>query len=126
MPSGYAIWEDEEDGGKTEILASPLPCGVPYLQALSSGEITEIDHNPFHIGSEESLNHLVLSTKTISRQHAVIFGSSSGYFLQDLSSTNGTWLDHRQLIPEDPVLLTEGCEIRFAGEQFLYKSPHPG
>ena len=48
----------------------------------------------------------------VSRRHAVILISRSMYLLQDLGSTNGTWLNEQRLPPHIPRTLNSGDLIR--------------
>jgi hypothetical protein len=50
--------------------------------------------------------------KIISRRHAEI-GFKDGYFLHDLGSVNGTWLNGQRLIPNQQYALSDGDEIVF-------------
>jgi hypothetical protein len=53
------------------------------------------------------------STLGVSRQHAVIATSSKGYTLQDLNSTNGTWVNDHKLESNETVSLASGDLIHF-------------
>lgn len=55
----------------------------------------------------------------VSQKHALIHRTKSGYFIQDLDSTNGTWLDGKQLAPHQAHSLRSGAEVRLGG-QFLF------
>jgi pSer/pThr/pTyr-binding forkhead associated (FHA) protein len=55
----------------------------------------------------------------VSQKHALIHRTKSGYYIQDLDSTNGTWLDGKQLIPHQSYGLRSGAEVRLGG-QFLF------
>lgn len=48
----------------------------------------------------------------VSRNHAIIFRSDNGCFLQDLESTNGTWLNEKKLLPQKLYEVTSGDLIR--------------
>jgi pSer/pThr/pTyr-binding forkhead associated (FHA) protein len=47
----------------------------------------------------------------ISRQHAKIT-AQGGYFLEDLNSVNGTWLNRQKLLSGQKMPLNNGDEIR--------------
>ena len=55
----------------------------------------------------------------ISRRHAVIRRTEWGFTLEDLSSTNGTWVNGMQLLPGQTYLLRNGDQLKLA-EQFLF------
>lgn len=51
----------------------------------------------------------------VSRFHAIIDCTQEAYTLTDLSSRNGTYLNGRQLHPQQTYLLRHGDEIRLGG-----------
>jgi hypothetical protein len=48
----------------------------------------------------------------VSRQHAAIRRTDEGYTLEDLDSTNGTWLNENRLFPDKPATLQNGDLFR--------------
>ncbi|MEI9952318.1 MAG: FHA domain-containing protein [Pseudomonadota bacterium] len=58
---------------------------------VSAGRVFEAELDVVRIGRGES-NDLVLTDALISSEHARIVSSSDGFVLEDLESTNGTWL----------------------------------
>jgi hypothetical protein len=55
----------------------------------------------------------------VSRRHARILRRDRGYFIEDLGSTNGTFVNRgRRLLPGSPQVLSEGDEI-IVGKTFL-------
>jgi len=62
------------------------------LSGRDKGKTLVVDRPELTIGSKED-NHLVLLDSTVSRLHAVLVESASGYLIRDLNSTNGTYLD---------------------------------
>ena len=116
---------DYGDPGKTTLLSSRREDCYASLRALDSGELFLIRDNPYHIGSDGSLNHLVINSGTISRQHAVICYDEleENYLLSDLGSTNGSWVDQMRLKRDQMVPLRDGCHIRFAQEEYAFGNP---
>jgi len=57
----------------------------------------------------------------VSRQHAVITRRGREYTIEDLRSTNGTWVNEQWLVPGQPHTLTSGDQIQL-GELILYVS----
>ncbi len=55
----------------------------------------------------------------ISRRHAAIRQTKTGYEITDLSSTNGTWLNDERLIPDKPYALASGSQLRVGRMRFL-------
>jgi pSer/pThr/pTyr-binding forkhead associated (FHA) protein len=62
-----------------------------------------------NIGRDASC-HLCLADSTVSGHHARILFRQGQWWLEDLNSTNGTYLNHTRLT--EPVVLTVGDEIR--------------
>jgi hypothetical protein len=48
----------------------------------------------------------------VSRQHATIYVTEEGCLIEDLSSTNGTWLNELRLVAEQPHSIQSGDLIR--------------
>jgi hypothetical protein len=48
----------------------------------------------------------------ISRRHAIIRRTESGFEIMDLSSTNGTWLNNERLTPNKPYPFASGSQLR--------------
>ena len=81
---------------------------------LSAGTIT--------LG-RQSINDVVVSAAGVSRQHAQILESGGGYYLRDLHSTNGTYVNS-QRITED-YLLNDGDKICLGASKIIlvFRSP---
>lgn len=58
-------------------------------------------------------NDLTLNHREISRQHIRIIWREDKYFVEDLGSSNGSFLGDERLKPREPVELREGDTIRF-------------
>ena len=55
----------------------------------------------------------------VSRRHAKIYRSNGAYFIEDLGSTNGTYVNRgRRLLPGSPQVLSDGDEV-IVGKTFL-------
>jgi hypothetical protein len=48
----------------------------------------------------------------LSRRHALIRRTDSGFEVMDLSSTNGTWLNAERLFPNKPYPFASGSQLR--------------
>ena len=114
-------WE-EESYDETVFLSLPSGIEKPLLSSENTGESIEIQVLPFYIGSEAGLNQLSIKNRAVSRQHAVITrGEGDGYYLRDLGSKNGTSVNRKKALPEEPVLLKEGDEICFADDWWTFR-----
>src|SRR6187399_2740499 len=64
---------------------------LEVASGASAGRVFDAELDRVRIGRAAS-NDLVLSDALISSEHARIFSSADGFVLEDLGSTNGTWL----------------------------------
>ena len=51
--------------------------------------------------------------KGVSRKHAVIHRAGVEYMVEDLGSTNGTYINKKKIQPHDPQMIKAGDELRF-------------
>ena len=51
--------------------------------------------------------------KGVSRRHAVMHRSGGGYTVEDMGSTNGTYVNRKRIQPNMPQQLQPGDEVRF-------------
>jgi serine/threonine-protein kinase len=59
------------------------------------------------------------SDAKVSRRHAKLYRSNGSYFIEDLGSTNGTYVNRgRRLLPGTPQQITDGDEV-IVGKTFL-------
>lgn len=58
---------------------------------------------------------ILLPDPSVSRSHARITVQNGMVTLEDVGSTNGTFVNGQKLTPQDPVTLTNGAEITFGG-----------
>ena len=66
------------------------------------------------LGSSKRHSDLLLDYPTISRNHAKVHYIEDAFYLEDLSSTNGTYLNGRRLIPGEKKELTTKDMVQFA------------
>lgn len=58
-----------------------------------------------------------LTAGAISAEHASIFWKEGSWWVRDLGSTNGTFVDSKQLAPGERVQLEKGTLLAFGGEE---------
>jgi hypothetical protein len=92
------------------------------LHLIYEGEDGEDDFRitseSFRIGSMPEENDGVIHAKAVSRHHARIRLQGQDIYLEDLNSTNGTFLNGKVLSFGLPVRLSEGDKIRFADQSY--------
>jgi DNA-binding winged helix-turn-helix (wHTH) protein len=82
------------------------------LEGEQTGQRWTIDGDEFLIGRGASC-HLVLPERQVSREHIRIYREGDRYFLSDLSSKNGTWVNGEQ-VKGTTVELRDGDEVSIA------------
>ncbi len=51
--------------------------------------------------------------KGVSRKHAVIHHAGTNYTVEDMGSTNGTFINRKRIQPHAPEAIKPGDEVRF-------------
>lgn len=78
-----------------------------------------VTKDEFIIGKKaEVVDGVIGFNKMISRSHCKISRSGSQYFLSDLQSANGTYVNHVRLQPNQPQLIKGGDIVRLANSDF--------
>jgi serine/threonine protein kinase len=102
-----AIFEDaERRAGRPE--------GEYRLRITGPGDklqLKPLDKSVVTIGREQG-NDIVLDEDGVSRTHARLQWSETGWLLTDLGGLSGTWLDERRLVSEQPELLVPEAVFR--------------
>jgi len=60
--------------------------------------------------------------KGVSRKHAVIHRSGGDYTVEDMGSTNGTYVNRKKVLPNTPQAIKPGDELRFGKLAFSFKA----
>ena len=115
----------DNDYGQTIVLDTYNAFNMHRLYGKENGKAINIDLDnfPITIGKMSGMADVVLSNKSISRLHARIYESkeNGGLLLEDMNSTNGTFLNGIRLKPQEKVEIRPGDEIRFAEMRFDYR-----
>lgn len=77
-----------------------------------------LEKDSYVVGKLQGQADIVLKHPSVSRVHAKIDRLGNEYYLCDLNSTNGTFLNGRRLMVNESVKLTHSDEIAFAREAF--------
>lgn len=129
IQSGNQDHEDldspKESFGDTTILMQIPQTNIKKLHKIEvNNDYVEeilIDKTPFCIGKLGPMVDAVIEAKQISRMHARIIKEGEEYYLTDLNSTNGTFLNQLQVMGNDKVLCHVGDILYFAdiGYEFV-------
>ena len=96
------------------------------MEAYLQGSFGQIVLGPGVVTIGRALdNRLVVNNPIASSHHAQIRPEGDGYRLNDLGSTNGTFVNEQPVNPHFPHLLRAGDRIRIADMTFLYETGRP-
>jgi len=74
---------------------------------------------PCVIGKSRKSADCIIDDSTISRVHLRINEESDGYYIEDLNSTNGTFLNGEKVKPHMPLKITVGDSIRLSKIEYI-------
>ena len=93
----------------------------PTLTRNKTGESVTINKNSFIIGkSPDMVDYCIRYNSNISRKHVCIIKMEDGYYIQDLDTTNGTYVNDIRVSGNRSVKLEDGCIIKMAEEEFVF------
>lgn len=96
--------------------------GSASLIRIKTGDIIPITKSSYVIGkSTEQADYGIQGNAGISRRHVCIKQTSDGYYIQDLKTTNGTYVDGSRVSWDKDVKLLDGSIIRMADEEFEFR-----
>jgi len=103
-----------EDGVGIHIAGAGKPYYVHIYKELIIGR--EADAT---LESVLDLSELDAFAEGVSRRHAKIRRSETGYEVLDLASRNGTWLNAERLVPNRPYRFASGSQLRIGQMRLL-------
>lgn len=126
-PEEYKAEKQEEypveETERTVLLSAVKKPAGPELVCEQTGEVVPLTKFPFYIGSAREYADYVPVGEGISRIHCCISKREDNYYLSDLNSTNGTYLNKKEVVPGKEVLLSANDEIRVTSQEFYIKFP---
>ncbi len=92
-----------------------------YLYCSSTGETIQIEGEEFTIGKAQGqVNYVIQNNPTISRIHAKIVRKYDEFFLEDLGSTNFSYINCERIAPGDKRVLQDRDVIYLSDEEFVF------
>lgn len=94
---------------------------LSVIKGYNKGDEFPLEKDEITIGRGEE-NDIVLSIAEVSRSHAVLTKAEGGYMIQDMGSTNGTFVDKKEvggkylLKPGDTVMLGDAIYLTYAAD----------
>ena len=80
----------------------------------------EADKDEIYIGTNLNEVDIVLHSPTVSRIHARVLHENDGYFIEDMNSTNGTFVNDIQLEYRQKRQLSSGDIVRLGDVRFCF------
>ncbi|HHV76675.1 MAG TPA: FHA domain-containing protein [Syntrophothermus lipocalidus] len=128
----YGPGEDEvttvlDDSGDTRLLeqveeGEPFP--VLRIKRAEEEEIIPINKPEFYIGrNREAVDYCEADNPSIGRVHAKIIRQDGAYYIVDLESKNGTYLNGERLSSNVPYPLSFKDKIRLANIEYTFDQP---
>lgn len=113
---------------KTVILENSTECkriamicsGIPGTPDESTGLKAYILVDDFLIGRDNTKVDFRINCLSVGKVHARILRKQNSFFVQDMESKNGTYLDNKKLKKNEEYLLPENCKLRFAEKEFFF------
>jgi len=100
---------EEESGVKQ-------PCLI-MIKGDFIGQVYELENDVTMIGRSDDVE-LVVSDISLSRKHAMIVDRTDGFYISDLGSTNGCWVNRDEVT--EPTKLEEGDKIYLGSVVFKF------
>ena len=106
----------------TEILTAGEegPVGKLEYRGVHQCEDIYIEGESFLLGKNGAQVDGVIPADGVSRLHARIIRQEKRYYIEDLNSTNGTYLNDAALEYHQPKELNRDDRIRFGAEEYVF------
>lgn len=106
------ILAEKTNYGSTQLLTGKS------LKNQSGGKDILLVNFPIEVGNSSGDAKCVIDNQTVSRKHALLTFECGIYYVEDLGSTNGTFVNGSRIPSYEPIQIKEGDEISFANERF--------
>ena len=94
---------------------------APFLVNENSGEKIPVTKEVFSMGKDASMvDYAIPGNTTVSRKHAEIVKRGMHFFLRDKGSTNKTYVEGREIRPEEFVEIHNGTKFKLSNEEFTF------
>lgn len=124
--------QQPDNAGETSVLGTEMNyqsvysdsgmSSYPTIVRYRTGESVMIRQNSFIIGSSmDSVDYYISGNSNISRKHACIMKFEDGYYIQDLDTTNGTYVNDMRVMPGKYMKVENGNIIKLAEEEFEFR-----
>ena len=91
-----------------------------WIQSLDGQIQFQVGHGDFVIGkSKDRVNGVIIGNPAVSRVHCKILYQNGTYFIVDMGSSNGTFLNGKRVSATEPLPIQNGSRIRIANIEFM-------
>ncbi len=122
--SGSDAWDDEDEATQLLLPSRKAPIEeVPeaVITRIRTGESFTIRKAVTVMGKRErTVDFCLKNNPAMSRDHCVIRYKDGQFYIEDLNSSNFTYVDGVRVMPETEAVLQNGCKIQLADEQFTF------
>ncbi len=97
-----------------------------WLERPDTGEKIILNREKTVLGRDNTLCDVAITGfDGVSRQHCAIHNYNEKYFLVDMGSRNGTFVDGRKLSRQEQLLLQDKQTIRFGNATYIFRQSQP-
>lgn len=123
LPTGLDAEDDDEftNLDEEEIDSEPTEAMLLITHLCSDGkrQSKEVNTFPYIIGrSKQKAAWIIDKNPKVSNVHVVITKENGFYYMEDNSSTNGTFINNERIRPNSKIMLHDGMEFRLYNEVF--------
>ena len=122
MNPGYTPYPPAQNPAYQQPAPQPAQTGSIRFHVSSLNAAVSVTLPSFTVG-RDSTSDLSLArlpdAKYIARRQATVFRSGGNWYIRDENSTNGTFLNNRQIPGGQPQMLSQGDFVSFAGKETL-------
>lgn len=93
----------------------------PFIINIFTREKIKIDSEVFRIGRLSSNNLSFVTNTAVSKQHAVIIKRRNRFYVSDLGSLNGTYVDGNIIDKNQEIEIYDETKLTFANEEFIFR-----
>ncbi|MFT3952501.1 MAG: FHA domain-containing protein [Oscillospiraceae bacterium] len=105
------------DSNLTTVLSSSV--AMASMVKTKTGETVSISRNPFVIGKDTTkATYCIKNNTSVSREHCRIMNTNGTFTIEDINSTNGTFVNGIRLTPRQPIQIHSGDKILIADEEY--------
>lgn len=85
----------------------------------TTGEVYALTRDVMIIGKSQTAN-IVIENRYVSRRHLRITKEDGEYYIEDLNSKNGTFLNEERIMPEEKVPIEVGDTLKLAATVLIF------